>query len=93
MIEWPPSSSGGVTNGRVAFVYGACDEHVLWHEALHTLGAEDCYDVEDQGPTCERDNCIMQYAPTKCNVGEWPFLCGDNVKRIRENARESAPRK
>ena len=67
----------------VALIYRLNNRHIIWHEALHTLDAVDCYSLPDQGPTCDQRNCIMQYAPDNCTVGAWPWLCQRNSDRIR----------
>lgn len=76
----------GASNGPLALVYGSADKYVIWHEALHLLGARDCYDTSDPwqnpGPTCELPNCLMQYAPTSEAVRDWPFLCQNNLDLI-----------
>jgi hypothetical protein len=79
-----PNALWGAHLGFLSLVYEHGNRHIVWHEALHLLGAEDCYHLPDRGPTCKSDNCIMQYETNETNVGEWPFLCGKNIKRIRE---------
>ena len=76
----------GGTAGCLAAVYQLDNEYILWHEALHMLGAEDCYDMSVglRGPNCGLPNCIMQYEATKSNVGDWPFLCNENINRIKK---------
>ena len=58
----------------------------VWHEMFHLLGAEDCYVVKPNGHiqdfTCGNRRCIMQYAPEVQVVGDPPFVCEDNVRRI-----------
>lgn len=77
----------GAASGAVFAAAWAGGNYVVWHEALHLLGATDCYTPQDPGPTCEQANCIMQYAPDQASVGEWPFLCQANVERVRDRAR------
>jgi hypothetical protein len=88
----PHALYGCNVDGR-ALVYGNIDRRVIWHEALHTLGAEDCYDEktpeENPGPTCGFSNCIMQYIPTRISVGKWPFLCQENIERVQESCPEA----
>jgi len=71
----------------VSAVYEPDNKYLLWHEALHLFDACDCYcyynPENHAGSNCELSNCIMQYAPTKETVGEWPFLCQKNIKRIQ----------
>ena len=83
-----PHAEWGVACGCLAIVYGSTDKYVIWHETLHLFGAEDCYNPGNPNghpnPNCGQPNCIMQYAPTVANVGNWPFLCGENVSRVRQ---------
>jgi hypothetical protein len=57
-------------------------KYVLFHEALHLLGAEDCYDSQTLSQTCTTPNCIMNHNPDVASACAWPFLCPDNIKRI-----------
>lgn len=72
--------------GQTAAVYRH-EPALVWHEMLHLLCTDDCYTVDANGNiedrTCGHDNCIMQYAPTVEVVGDPPFLCDENVQRIR----------
>lgn len=81
-----PNALWGVSNTQVSATYDLDNKFIIWHEALHLLGADDCYDLSkgDRGPNCECKKCIMQYEPTKYTVGEWPFLCDRNIDRIRK---------
>jgi len=78
----------GLTNNcyMVSAVYEPNNKYILWHEALHLFGVDDCYDYNrpNRGTNCELNNCLMQYAPQKDSVGEWPFLCQKNIKRIQD---------
>ena len=73
----------GAAYDGIAFVYGEMGRYVVWHETLHLFGADDCYELPNEGPTCNLTNCIMQYAPTTTRVGNWPFLCEENISRVR----------
>ena len=79
-----PSAKWGGYFGPLALTYRPRNRYAIWHEALHSLRAEDCYAVPSEGPTCERSNCIMQYVPEEATVGSWPFLCRANSQRVRE---------
>jgi hypothetical protein len=73
---------------NIAVAYYFENPYILWHEAFHLLGAEDCYGtdagiVTDRGPTCGKSNCIMQYAITDNKIGDWPFLCEENMERVK----------
>ncbi len=69
----------------VSAVYESNNKYILWHEVLHLFEVCDCYCYcnPNAGTNCDLTNCIMQYAPTPQTVGEWPFLCEKNIKRIR----------
>lgn len=77
----------GSTCGSVAAAYYLDNRYSLWHECLHMLRADDCYDENgpeaNPGPTCKQPNCIMQFESTKESVGDWPFLCEENIRRIK----------
>ncbi|HUW19437.1 MAG TPA: hypothetical protein VMW16_09055 [Sedimentisphaerales bacterium] len=81
----PLAKWGYTQQPYISAVYNQNNKYILWHEALHLFGADDCYDCNNPNSrtTCELRNCLMQYAPTKETVGEWPFLCKENVERIR----------
>ncbi len=84
-INTDPDALWGISNCSLAIVYHFYDQYVVWHEMLHLLGADDCYDLtkNDRGPNCELGNCIMQYEATEENVGTWPFLCKKNVSLVK----------
>jgi hypothetical protein len=82
-----PTARWGGNLGNLSVVYNVLNKYILWHEVFHILGAEDCYQLPDRGPTCNIPNCIMQYEPTQVSVGDWPFLCGDNCVRVRSKLR------
>lgn len=73
----------GGNNNCLSVCWRIPDEFVVWHEALHLLGAKDCYD-ESGRTTCELPKCIMQYVPCRENVGDWSFLCSENIQRVKD---------
>ena len=75
----------GINNAGLAAIYNLDNKYIVWHETLHILGADDCYDLDkdNRGPNCELGNCIMQYEATEENVGTWPFLCKKNVSLVK----------
>jgi hypothetical protein len=77
----------GLTNDyyMVSAVYKPENKYILWHEVVHLFGVVDCYNPEHPhaGTTCELSYCLMQYAPQKGTVSEWPFLCQKNIKLIQ----------
>lgn len=76
-----------LTCNSFAVVYKLGNKFIIWHEALHLLGADDCYDENNlyqKNPDCDFPDGIMQYAPTQKNVRDWPFLCNKNVNMIRK---------
>lgn len=82
--QWGAAFVDGNFRGPLAFAYCPGNRHLIWHESLHLLGANDCYCVPNhRGPTCEQPNCIMQFEPNAARVGSWPWLCKSNIDRIR----------
>ncbi len=83
--ERPMARWGYSTPPVISAVYKPGNKYILWHEALHLWGADDCYLLANPnaGPQCSLPRCIMQYAPTKETVRPWPFLCQENVELIR----------
>ena len=90
-----PTAKWGLANwdpyahfANLAVAYKLDSECAIWHELLHILGADDCYDMRDPdanpGPTCEHDQCIMQYAATTAIVNGRLPLCNENAKLIRK---------
>ena len=81
-----PKGLWGVAYFCFALVYKLTNPCAIWHELLHLLRADDCYDTEnpsaDPGPTCEHRQCIMQYAATEDVVDGCLPLCNGNVNRI-----------
>lgn len=80
----------GLCANDIGALYEHENKHILWHEALHLFGADDCYDSNNPfaGTTCELDKCIMQYAPREGRVRKWPFICKKNVKKIQDCLKE-----
>lgn len=81
---------GSALCGCFSLTYGAVHEEINWHETLHVLGADDCYDkdnpVQFPEPRCELRNCIHRYDPDSSNVdlSTWPFICTANLALIRD---------
>lgn len=63
-------------------------KYTIWHEALHLLGAEDCYRLPDEGPTCGLPNCIMQYAHPAHGYGQGLPLCRANIELVKKRVAE-----
>jgi len=82
----------GLTNDyyRISAVYEPNNKYILWHEALHLFGAEDCYELDNPnaGTTCKLEQCIMQYEPREGSVNEWPFICEKNTRKIKAYFKE-----
>lgn len=85
-LDADPDACWGLRNGGLAVVYND-REPALWHEVLHLLGAEDCYDLPDRGPTCSHRRrhlpCIMQYEPIEGEVGGKLQICPENIELIQ----------
>jgi len=95
MRESPSLARQGYTGDYVNYVRGALFAAVykqglksaIWHEALHLLRADDCY--EENNPSrkkasCDVDNCIMEWDSTP----DRPVLCDDNINRIHKKVEE-----
>jgi hypothetical protein len=76
----------GVTSGHTTLVYKH-NKWIIWHEALHLLGVDECYDVKTRirKPDCNCETCIMQYEPSEKWVGEWS-LCDKNIEVLQNLA-------
>jgi len=72
----------------LSLVYHLNDKHTIWHEALHLLGADDCYDKETKERTCELPNCIMQFEDPKQGYGQGLPLCQANIERVKKHIAE-----
>lgn len=86
-VLWAVATNGiwgtSFQGGPLAVCWEVPDKFIVWHEVLHLLGADDCYDESTHARTCELANCIMQFEPTSASVGGWPFLCKRVLGRLR----------
>lgn len=78
----------GVASAKSAFVFEPEIRQVIWHEALHTIGAEDCYDNDrpkERFPRCTdtKRKCLMQFVPTFENCGDGFPICSRVLGEIR----------
>jgi hypothetical protein len=80
--------SWGLTDNFFAAVWKQNNEWIIWHEALHTLGADDCYEMSNPyqpKPDCNLGlSCVMQYEHTnpEKTLAPWPFLCEKNIQLL-----------
>ena len=82
-----PSALWGATCSKLAAVYKLCNKVPIWHEALHLLGAEDCYKEDNpcqKKPDCTLNGCIMEYAACENTCERKLFLCDRNIRLIRQ---------
>lgn len=79
-----PTAVWGARIANLALAYYH-EPAVVWHEMFHLLGARDCYGTT---AACGRPRCIMQYAPSLHVVGDPPFMCQANIRRIKRNSHE-----
>ncbi|MGA1980432.1 MAG: hypothetical protein ABSG99_07740 [Sedimentisphaerales bacterium] len=89
--EKPSTTKYGANHGFFSAVYKPNSKVIVWHEALHILGADDCY--KEDNPTqkklcCKLDGCIMEYNPPESTCENRPFLCDRNVKKLKEFAKK-----
>ncbi|MGC1273996.1 MAG: hypothetical protein WBC44_09835 [Planctomycetaceae bacterium] len=79
--ENPMAQWGGAQQGEWAVAWEKDNPFVIWHEAMHVLFAEDCYDASGC-TTCREPHCLMQYEPTAENCAGTMVLCETNVSRV-----------
>ena len=81
-----PHAEWGAMCAFLAAVYSLNNKIAIFHEALHLLGADDCY-IEDKPcqkkPDCNFERCIMDYNPPEQWCENWPFICDKNIDLIR----------
>jgi hypothetical protein len=86
------SALWGLTRNFVlAAVYKPRNKFIIWHEALHLLGLDECYDENTLIRNCEWETCIMQYEPPPGVNENWPSLlcdnlCDKNIKQLQKLA-------
>jgi len=86
-----PPPLWGAANSPLAAAYKVGSKVAIWHEALHLLGLDDCYEEDNprkKKPHCKLNGCIMEYAPPESTCENWPFLCERNVKKLKELAKK-----
>ncbi len=63
----------------------------IWHEVLHLLGLDDCYDENTLRRNCNCETCVMQYEPPSGVDENWPSpLCDNICDKQKEKLREFA---
>ena len=86
-----PVAKWGATCGRLAAIYSPNNKNTIYHEALHLLGADDCY-IENnpyqKKADCNFNGCIMEYVLTENVCENWPFLCDKNLLILDDLAKE-----
>lgn len=80
-LQNPLASWGAAMNGEFALVWTPNNKYLIWHEFLHLLYANDCYDSNGTS-SCEEPHCIMQYIPNERNCNGSLTLCRYNYFRI-----------
>ncbi len=64
------------------------DERLVVHLLLvRDDDLDECYEPYHPYPKkgdCDCESCLMQYAPSKETVDEWPSLCGKVIKLLQE---------
>ena len=85
-----PHAIWGAKCSFLAAVYSLNNKIAVFHEALHLLGADDCY-IEDKPsqkkPDCNFEHCIMYYEPLEEWCENWPFICDKNIDLIQRHTR------
>lgn len=85
----------GATCGSFSAVYPPKGQlktkFTIWHEALHLLGLDECYDENTLRRNCKRETCVMQYEPPSGVDENWPSpLCDNLCDKQKEKLRELA---
>jgi len=67
----------------------------IWHEALHLLGLDECYDENTLRRKCKCKTCVMQYKPPLGVDENWPSrlcdnLCGRQKRKLKNLANKVA---
>jgi hypothetical protein len=72
-----PGALFGASIGQLAIVYSPDNVPLIWHETLHTFGAEDCYDElsKKRKRACDRPTCLMQWDVNVNTCGRSPTVC------------------
>ena len=78
----------GVARAHLAFVFQPQIPQVIWHEMLHTIDADECYDKDRPrapfaGCTDTDRKCLMQFEPTLANCGDGFPICSRVLGEIR----------
>jgi len=55
------------------------NKSTIWHEALHLLGLDECYDENTLGRNCNCETCVMQYGLPLRVDEKWPSPLCDNL--------------
>ena len=92
-----PPPCWGATCGSFSAAYPPKDQLIskftIWHEALHLLGIDDCYDENTLRRNCKCETCVMQYKPPKGVDENWPSplcdnLCRENITQLQNLAKK-----
>jgi hypothetical protein len=82
-----PNADWGANRGFLSMVWLRNVKQLVWHETLHLLGAEDCYDLTSPAsrPKCLLEpRCLMQREPLRENCGDEPVLCRTNIALLQK---------
>jgi len=90
-----PSALWGATCSPLAAVYEPNNKFAIWHEALHLLGLDECYDENTLRRKCKCKTCVMQYEPPLGVDENWPSrlcdnLCGRQKRKLQNLANKVA---
>ncbi len=80
----PKAKWGAAMQGCFALCWQP-NKFLLWHEAMHLLYADDCYDRDAYPCDVSEGKCLMQYEPCFKNCGGDLHLCSYNLCRIINN--------
>jgi len=91
-----PSAKWGANCGSFSAAYPPKDQlkskFTIWHETLHLLGLDECYDENTLIRKCKCKTCVMQYEPPLGVDQDWPSplcdnLCHKNITQLQNLAK------
>ncbi len=65
----------------------------IWHETLHLLGLDDCYDENTCRRNCNCETCVMQWQPPQGVDENWPSPLCDNLCASQKEKLQSIAKK
>jgi hypothetical protein len=82
----PHAFWGAAQINAYALAWKPNNKYLIWHEFIHLLLVNDCYDENDPDfkTTCGELHCIMQYVPNEEHCGGGLVLCKKVYDQINQ---------